>query len=323
MTLFNEVALRGQVEMRSDPVSASHREPYGLDDLTGLSMTAGAISPAMARHMRKTMLFERQRPINQKNVERLAEAMRRGWFIAGTPVFICVLPDGREYIVNGNHTLEGVAESGVTIPLIMIRKRVPDMDAAARVYSNFDIQKMRSWTDTLRAVGYSETLPNAGLVGAALPLIMGDFVDTPEARHRASSRDLRLQMLPEYKRAAAIMAECMHDAPTASVRYLKRAPVFAVALYTAKHQPSFAAEFWRGMAMDDGLAGNDPRKALLRFCAKNSSSGTQKRMENLKAAVAAWNAGFEGRITEYFKPSAMSQIRILGTPFHKGKPQCL
>lgn len=293
------------------------REPYGLNDLMALSVSTGAISPAMARTMRDTMHFDRQRPINERNVARLAEEMRRGWFLAGTPIFICVLPDGRQFILNGNHTLEGVAASGVTLPLTIIRKKVRDMEEAASVYATFDLQKNRSWRDTLQATGFSEDVPLANEVVSALGIIICNFQVSNSNGFMLQSRQLRLDALPEYVRPARLIYEAIMGAPRQSSAAVTRAGSMSVALFTARYQPRMAAEFWGGVAKDDGLRADDPRKVLLRWVINNPSRGSSNRATQIRAAANAWNAFFLGRTLTHLKPS-ISELRILGTPLDQG-----
>jgi hypothetical protein len=294
------------------------KEAYGLSDLMGLSVKTAAVSRSMSKHMRETMHFERQRPISARNVQRLGEEMKAGWFLAGTPIFICVLPNGHRLIVNGNHTLEAIIATGVTVPLTIIEKQVATLEEAARVYAVLDLQKTRTWGDTLRATGFAEDLPLAAHVNAGLGLIMGNFGYAQRDARSAQSRNARLQLLPDYIQSARMVAAVVEGAPASSARVVKRAAVMAVALYTTKFQPSAAEEFWGGMAKDDGLKANDPRKALLRYAANNPSAGHGARMLLCKASMAAWNASFEGRTLEYCKPNSMEGVKILGTPLHRG-----
>lgn len=296
------------------------REPYGLNDLMALSVSTGAVSPAMAKAMREAMHFERQRPIDQRNVERLAEEMKRGWFLSGTPLFICVLPDGREYLVNGNHTLEAIAASGVTVPLVMIRRRVRDMEEAARCYAVLDLQKTRTWANVIQAAGLGDDLPNSTKVLSALGVILMNFDYRPQDRFMQMSRNMRLEMIPDYTIAAHALHDAMKGGTSAGFRCITRAAIMAVALYTMRYQPSLGAEFWGALAADDGLKQTDPRKALLRFSQNNPSGGSSSRVLQSKAAMLAWNAFFEGRALEYCKPQQMGAMRILGTPWHKGEP---
>jgi hypothetical protein len=311
-----QTATQRTSERQETPVEAP-RAPYGLDDLMALEVTTGAVSPAMAKHMRETMHFERQRPISMKNVQRLAKEMSMGWFLSGTPIFICVLPDGRKQIVNGNHTLEAVTHSGVTIPLTMIWKQVRGIEDVARCYATFDIQKTRTWMDTLQAVGYSGKIPEVGKVVSALSLVQMGFANLNSSDY--TSRQARLQMLPDYTKAAYLLHGAMEGAPAANQKIIRRAAFFSVALYTARYQPIAAEEFWGGLAKDDGLTKNDPRKALLRFgVANRAEGGLTQRVYHAKGAMLAWNAFFENRSLEFCRPASMLTARILGTPMHKG-----
>lgn len=296
------------------------RDAYGLNDLMALSATTGAISPAMAKAMREAMHFERQRPIDLRNVQRLAEEMKRGWFLAGTPIFICVLPDGREYLVNGNHTLEAIIASGVTVPLVLIRRQVRDMEEAARCYAVHDLQKSRTWGDVLLATGCDSQLPLPSKVLTALGVILTGFEHKPHDRFTIQSRNMRLEMIPDYTAAAHALNEAMKGGTSAGWRCITRAAIMAVALYTMRYQPSMGAEFWGGVSADDGLKQTDPRKSLLRYAANNAAGGSNSRELHSKAAALAWNAFFEGRALEYCKPSQMGAMRIAGTPWHKGAP---
>jgi hypothetical protein len=301
--------------------SPTRPEPYGFEDLLSLKVTTGAVSPDMARHMRGAWHFERQRPISDRHVARLAEEMRRGWFLAGTAVFICVLPDGREQIVNGNHTLEAVAASGVSIPLTFIRRNVASMEDVARHYAAFDIGKVRTWRDTMLAAGAGENLPMPNEVLSAVGHIMSGFEYNPNNAQARFSRPARLATMLEYEPAAHLISDVIAEAPNSNRRIVKRVAFLAVALFTAKYQPAMAAEFWGGLAKDDGLKRDDPRKALQRYAVNNPGRGSFHRGVQSRAAALAWNAFFSGRSLEYCKPNAAQETLILGTPWHKGAPK--
>jgi len=304
-------------DTRSSPDPMTSKAPYGLDDLMALSAVPTAITPEMARHLRKTMHFERQRPISEDNVKRLAEEMRNGWFMAGTAITICdVAEDGRSRIINGNHTLEAVHASGVTLPLVIIRKKVATLNDAAHAYAAFDLQKMRTWRDTLLATGFDQKVEMANFVVPAVGLIMQGFAYQKEKTN--TSREARLRTLPEYIPASHIIAAALKDVPVSGRRVVQRAAILAVALYTTRHQPSAGSEFWGSLARDDGLKANDPRKALLRYAMNNPASGSNSRPLHARAAMLAWNAWWEKRMIEAVKPNQMVDIRISGTPMHKG-----
>jgi hypothetical protein len=277
------------------------------------------VNPTMAKTLRSSCHFERQRAISQLNVARLALEMRRGWFIKGTAVTFAVFPDGSMVIVNGNHTLDSVIESGVAIPLTFIYIKVQNMDAAARIYACMDLQKTRTWANATQAMGTE--IPMANYVVPAIGIIMAGFKSDPTNTEAASSRNARLARLEEYRDAATILAGAYFQKPTENQQLLRRAAFVAVALETARYQPSSAELFWGGAAEDDGLSLGDPRKALLKYAKLNKANGgSARRAADCKAAALAWNAWFKSAELRLAKPGAMGDFRLLGTPWHKGEP---
>lgn len=274
------------------------------------------VTPEIARRMRDEWHFPNQRVISVLNVERLSAEMANGWFVIGTPLFVCVLPDGTRYLVNGNHTCEAVCHSGASLPLTVIELQVSDFDEAARVYATFDIHKARTWVDTLKATGTYEDFSDAAKVASAVGIIMSNFKFGPLDTGTAASRTARTMKMAEYKDAAAVISGCMSGGPQIHTRLMKRAAVLAVALETARYQPTAAIDFWHGFVMDDGLSAKDPRKALSRWLQANASSGGSK-VARLHAFVAAraWNLHFEGKTVEYIKPTAMTSFALKGTPW--------
>ena len=293
--------------------------PYGQQHLAAVSSETKMCTPDLAKHLRITCHFERQRPINDDNLRRLGAEAARGWFVHGTAITICVLPDGSGRIVNGNHTLEMIAATGISIPLVFIYIEVASLEEAGRVYANFDIQRTRSWTERMAATGDGVGIPHANKVLSAMTFILNDFKGerpTPESR----SARVRFELMKEYQRAAEIVASALQGTPAISQRRILVAPVMAMALVTAKYQPSAAYEFWHALATDDGLKVGDPRKALLRYFSNNPMRGTSARMVTIGAVALAWNAFFTNKPLEFCKPNAVVSFKILGTPWHGVPP---
>ena len=278
--------------------------------------TVVMVTPDYARHLRDTAHFERQRKISPANVQRLAAEMKTGRFIPGLQVYICVLPDGSERIVNGNHTLEAVAASGSTQDLTITRAPVADLDEAGRIYAVFDLQKIRTWADSLRASGQGHDIPDAARVLSAIRVISNGF-NSRFTTARAPRLD-QINKLDEYAAAAQLFAECVKGAPTDSSRLVKRAAVMAVALETLKHQPSAAFQFWHSAAQDDGLTRGQPQWALLHWLRGSSTGGGEAQRDHCKVAAIAWNAAFRGEDRHHFKPGRMTSFFLLGTPHSAG-----
>ena len=71
---------------------------------TRVTARVALITSDMARTMRQDWAFPHQRAISPRNVARLVNEMKNGWFVQGTPLFVCITPDSKLYMVNGNHT---------------------------------------------------------------------------------------------------------------------------------------------------------------------------------------------------------------------------
>lgn len=282
-----------------------------------LKSTVEIVTPQQARVLRDTAHFDRQRNISPVNVTRLANEMAKGHFTRGTQIYICVLPNGKELIVNGNHTLEAVSECGIPQILTITRTEVKNVDEAGRIYAVFDIQKTRSWGDSLRATGAGDDIPLATKVLTAIGIIENGFGHGSWGQ--PASRTDRINSLEEYRDAACMFAAAIHYGPKANVRYLKRGPLMAVALETFRYQPSLAAEFWFRAAQDEGLVTGNPEKALLGWLRNvRTIAGQGGQREYCRAAALAWNAAFKGRDLMVVKPNQMAAFFLLGTPWANG-----
>jgi hypothetical protein len=277
------------------------------------------VDPAMARALRDTCLFERQRDIAASNVQRLAFEMRQGTFVPGSPIFLCVLPDNSMLLVNGNHTMEAVCESGLSLPMTFIYLRVRDAEEAAQVYATFDNHKVRTWLAALKAVGLDQQISLAQHIMSAIGAIMAGFARENSKDPVARSRTARFKKMEEYKNAAEIIAGCIAGVTPGNRRLILRAAVLAVALETARYQPSAAAEFWRAVALDDGLPLSDPRKKLLQYLTKYPAKHPSDRVLHSNAAALAWNAWFEKKPLDLLKPGSVKVFRLAGTPWGVAK----
>lgn len=291
--------------------------PYKQVSLDALSVDQRFVTPAEARTVLTACEFERQRNLSLQHVERLGEEMKKGWFLSGTPIWICVLPDKSMRLVNGNHTMAAIVESGVTVPLTIVYQQVKSLEEAGAVYACFDIQRVRSFLNAAQAAGAGETVANLGAVLAGVGGILRDFrFNTTDTGWERSSRRLRIDGLKEYEQAAQLLAGYQHGAPTVNLYPVRRAPIMAVALATTKYQPSTAEKFWGGMVHDDGLKARDPRKALLRYLMnRQGAGGGVVQQHQCFAAANAWNAFFEGREVDHFKGATSLSFTLAGTPW--------
>ena len=296
--------------------------PYSQADFDSLHTSVEWTDKGRARIWRDTCEFEWQRTLSDRNIDRLAGEMSRGWFVSGSPIFVAVLPDSSMRLLNGNHTMEGICRADISIPLSFTYRRVKDLKEAGAIYAVLDIQKIRTWRDSLQATG-KEEFPLATHVMSAMGLIMSDFIYRSDAIETNSSRTMRFERMEDYRRPAEIIKDALGGVPGINARICKRAAFLAVALETARYQPAAAHEFWKGLAEDDGLAKDDARKALLRYGQNNPARSGSESTIAARAASLAWNAFFERRPLEYCKPNAAIDFRLLGTPWSGSRSRSL
>lgn len=271
-----------------------------------------------ARYLRDSCNYDLQRALTDLNIRRLGVEMENNRFIPGTTVYFAVLPDNTMLILNGNHTLEAIAATGKTQRLVFIFKKVADRQEAARLYSTFDIHKVRSWTDALKAVHPEKKIPLSSAVLPAVGHIMQSFAYDARNVEANNSRGFRFNWMDVYEEAAGSLMATMTGAPAVNKTAIKRKGVIAVALETLRFQPGHAAVFWKDCAHDDGLAKSDPRKVLLRWLLNSKGGAKQtgpKAADALsRAAIGAWNAWYRGDALQTLKPLA-GPIKIEGTPW--------
>src|SRR5262249_11867676 len=103
------------------------------------------MTPQAARTILLYERYERQRPLDQSVVQEYALAMVNGEFRQGTVISFCVLKDKDErYLVNGQHTLEAICRSGVTLQLGIEDIQVESLEERAYWFSKYDRLKLRS-----------------------------------------------------------------------------------------------------------------------------------------------------------------------------------
>jgi hypothetical protein len=273
------------------------------------------VSVADAIRLRKTCHFPNQRAIRDLNTQRLGLEMEKGRFVQGTPVFICVVPDGTQYIVNGNHTLEAIAYSGKAQTLVFIFLQVDSFEQAAAVYSCFDVHKARTWADALKATGRDQKIPNAKQVSAAVKLIMSDFKYSPNNFEANSSRMSNFDATDQYEDAAIMLDKAMKGAPALNQRILLRQGVMAVALECVRYSPQSGIQFWGSFVKDDGLVSEDPRKALLRWLLDHPPGKSCSTHLMARGCAHAWNQWWKGMKIKILRPRTSGKFFLTGTPW--------
>jgi len=271
------------------------------------------ITPALAARIEKECRYEYERPLKKWRVDFLVAEIERGGFEQGRQISFALF-DGKLIRVNGQHRLRAVVETGEAQTFMVEVKPVADEHELAALYATYD-NESRTLSET---AGPLMKKGDLGKEEVATLLRSVQFIYTgfrkADDRQAATMRShvMRNQVAALWYPYAARYFELTEQAPGNGKAALRRQSVAAVALYTLKFQPQKAAEFWQGLAMDDGLRRTDPRKSLL----EKLRSGDEARsvVFQMHAVAAAWNAFFAGRKLKEVRVRLNKPFRIAGTP---------
>ncbi len=293
------------------------------------------VTPAVADRYLTVGKYALQRSLKDRHVDELVIEIKAGRFLAGTPIAICVLPDGHYFIVDGRHTLTAICISKGTTRLSVVRYYVKDMAGVGAVYSRLDIHKPRTAYDRLLALGVPDALakdmPKQRVNGltAGVKIILGEFRNKNSAGYDPAidkSADMWADaMLNDWKPAIQQYIEAVEFAETArSKQRFFKAGVVAVALPTLRYQYRKAFNFWAHAAANDGLRARDPasRLAVWMIDSGNIRGGGSRQLLVCRYIADCWNKHYGGvSMNSAPKPEGVGTtgLAINGTPYKAGK----
>jgi hypothetical protein len=288
------------------------------------------VTPAIADTYLRHSVYERQRNRAEWHVSRLAHEISEGRFIAGTQIHFGVIK-GREYLVNGQHTLAGIVRSGNALTLSILRTPCDGFDELGQLYGRHDRHRGRTPHDGFLGMGLANELnmseAEINSFGSGLKYVLMDFrrVSVTVNSEIAMSLDFLADRMREWAPAAGLYYDHTRDARHGMKGTFRRAPVVGVGIATFKYQPVKAAEFWGGAAADDGLYRTDPRRALNSFLASQTTMHGDP-LNYMRTVGSAWNKFFEGGEAQFLRPIDVgkSGLTLRGTPYkavsRKGRP---
>ena len=287
------------------------------------------ITPTQVNKWYAEGLINKNRPLKKSWVGYLSRQMTGGRFQPTNTITIGHL-NGTSYLINGQHTLAAIVQSGTTYFLPVAHHRNISEKELAHLYANFDIGNKRSFSDAMGYYGVDKICDlsptRLNKLAAALGLIAGNFSD---ATLRKKTNHLEwVRPVQAYAPYFTAMLEKMHRSPLTQSRW-QNAAFLSIMLITMAHGPDNALGFWDRMTKNDGLKKGDPAKRLHEFIAyehKTAGGGTvggYKNREASKIAAYCWNANYESRKVITLRVSAIlrNPIKIAGTPYeHGGEP---
>ncbi len=284
------------------------------------------VTPAQAKSWLENNLYPRQRPVRKEHVSFLAEQMSKNQFISGTQVYFTKL-DSDLYLVDGQHRLNAIARSGITLSMVVTINHVNNKNDTAWLYTAFDRQLTRKISDAIKAVqpaGVDEWKAwEINTFAGALSLACMGFTG-----HRKVGFPEILFGLDDWAVYARQYFEAIIGADKDVARKLRRRTCVAVGMSTFRfaEDASLPHNFWVQVAEDDGLMADDARKQLHKrlITLDIPSPGSTIRISVnetyiIKLCTIAWNAYVEQRPMGKLPISKGQQYPILHTPFNFSK----
>lgn len=278
------------------------------------------ITRTLAEQMITDASYTGQRPLRERHYKHLAAEMLAGRFTTAEIKIAKVIGQrGRTVLINGQHTLWAVVESGKPIRLPVMTYHVEDAELP-KLYSSLDIGLKRNTTDWFHAHGVSEKLgiDNARQINAlasALRFIEAGFL----VPHAEISQELLVESILEWGPTMKFYSEVCAGSDLTKALY--RRDILSVALVTCQHAPTQAAEFWGGVSLDDGVRLNDPRKTLRKWIAatyQRDSKGMKGMLSEhgARCVATAWNSGYDHTDLKLIRViDARRPMVLKGTPY--------
>ncbi len=284
-----------------------------------------SLSPGTAKKILDELNFPGQRKIDSRRVFAHVHAIVKGDWMESYPIHFAALPDGRIWLVDGQHRLTAISSQQAPTPVSVRIVSVGSEKEARTFYVGFDgAGSVRTNVQILDAIGIGEALGltnrTTRAVYEAAPLLLNGLEPICGAKaqkehamiHMQSSR---LAVVNEWAKQAKQYEDITKAAGKGLYEALKRTGPTAVGLYTLRHQPARAIEFWTGVANNDGLRRGDARHTLIGdLMTRDVTNGAVR--QRVQQSVLAWNAYCQGRDLKIIKCIVGAEIVVWGTPLN-------
>jgi hypothetical protein len=286
----------------------------------GIAEGRMTIDPALAARILAETNYVRQRKIKPFRLHRhKVTILRDQWDPDNTIRFASF---GKQLVmVDGQHRLTGVYETGVPCAFIVVITPVKTWDEVHRLYSRIDVDGNRSAADVLNAAdptaGRSVSFEMRRGAYRAMDALANDF---PHRKLKVGEAELitkedRVNCMAFWLDELEEYDQIVRSAQSTLRNPMRKPGVIAVALATLKHQHDRAQLFWTRVAENKLLRPGDPEQALVNFLLTSRLDDAPHQAERYSAM--AWDRWFRGHRLDKIRKSANEDrpIKIAGTPF--------
>lgn len=267
------------------------------------------VTPHTAEKWLNMNTIKPQRPLKPRLINTYSNKMRNGEFRTGEIAFAKLAYNGHETVlVNGQHTLNSIIVSGVTIDAKVEHYVVHTPSDLSLLYQQFDTYGGRSLGDLVRV--------EAAMLGIEWPPRICSLIVSgaclKENKKDAYNKEERTAMLRRYLEQGAYINEILNTTVPADLSkskhcsHLMRSPVIHAMLCTWDRHQEQSKSFWMRVRDGENLKRQSPEYKLRSFLMMHSyaygnGSLNGKRMvshhEMTSKCITAWNAFRKGTPT--------------------------
>lgn len=282
------------------------------------------VGPDTARTFISDYHYSGQRRLAVGRVDLYRDEMRRGlWRLS--ELRFARTPDGRTYLINGLTRMEAIIASGTEMPFVVTLVDVADEQEVAAEFATLDQHRIRQTKDLLKGYDLEGrlglTLSEQERVARTAGIVATGFGSGHNVRFSRTIQ-FRLSYLLEWADYGRLVVDAMstgHNLDPAGTR-ISNAPIFSVAMMTARFQPDKAHEFWRAVAANDGLRRGSAAWIMRDFLARLSTATVREWPGMARRTAACWNGFWEDRPMAFSRVAQTNDgqwapIRIAGTPY--------
>lgn len=286
------------------------------------------VAPGTARRILEELNFPGQRKISENRVYGHSHKIISGDWMESFPIHFAALPDGRVWLVDGQNRLTAISRMDAPVEVTLLIADFDNEKEVGKFYAGFDQRSsVRTNEQILSAVGIAKETGlkdrTAKAIFEAAPLLINGLEPLVGSANVCTHpemflQDNRLRIVSEWASEARVFESITEHAAKAIRMKLNSTGPMATALYTIRHQPVKAREFWGGIANNDGLRRADPRATLITdFLTRAANKGSIR--QRVQQSSLAWNAFCEGRDLKIIKCVDGAQIVLWGTPLKAGR----
>lgn len=251
-----------------------------------LSCEAITLTHPKAKAFLEFNTYEAQRGVKARNLQDLEAAIREGrWRSAD--ISIAVLPDGREILVNGQHTLTACVNTTSPIFVLVLRYAVKDEHELSALYRTFDLGRgARSISDAVKA--------ELSACNLKWPLLIASLITSAAACIETGSfrpglgKTRQSELVRNYKERGGFIVT-LYEGNRDGFKCLRRAPVATAIIKSYMVSPDAAFTFWSSVR--DG-GGDRQSRALRKYLMDQPETWDRQALYN--KCVEHYNA-FAGK----------------------------